>query len=348
MIEKLDTACSLINLMPWLTPIVFRQGADESLTRIPRFEDGPRSIHFRHVVHAYTDNGVPDNNGVQKISFDTIRQAIQFAAPDYRVDCVAVTFADDANLIPHDVIAAPHLKRVVTEIATFAVKRPLPLLFDVLANGAAAELPVRFSQSWRQRVRYMFHVNKEDRQRRRAGEIEYFVMTNSDIHVQPGFYRVLAEFIARGYDVITTNRRTIDVDPGDRSYSPIYMADRGSDHGGFDCFVFPTSMLEKFITSDGCCGSGHVMRSLLFNLVALARRFLMLTHAQLTYHLGNDEYWGTPAFGDYMHFNIRQAVDVIARLAGNADAARRLADFIQVHEGDAYREAISTSLGLAR
>ena len=153
----------------------------------------------------------------------------------------------------------------------------------------------------------------------------------------------MAEFISRGYDVITTNRRTIDVDSGDRSFSPLYMADRGSDHGGFDCFVFPISMLEKFVVSNACCGSGHVMRSLLFNLVALARRFLMLTNAQLTYHLGNDEFWGAPAFHDYMHFNIRQAVAVITRLAADPEAARTLADFIHVHEGDAYREAVSAS-----
>jgi hypothetical protein len=36
-------------------------------------------------------------------------------------------------------------------------------------------------------------------------------------------------------------------------------------------------MLDHFVKARSCCGAGHVMRSLLFNLVAHARRFLMLT-----------------------------------------------------------------------
>ena len=323
--------------MPWLTPIVFKQGPEESLTRIPRFDDGPRSIRFRHVVHSYTDRAVADNNLVQNISFDTIQQAIKFAAPEYRVDCVAVTYAEDARLVPTGIIVAPYLDRAITDFAEFRTRRTLPLLFDVLNKGAAAKLDKLHPQSWLQRMRDALIGAKTPTMHDASRDDEYFVMTNSDIHLQPAFYRVLAEFIGRGYDVITTNRRTIDVDPGDRVFSPLFMADRGSDHAGFDCFAFPTSMLAHFASSRGCCGSGHVMRSLIFNLVAHARRFLMLTHAQLTYHLGNDEHWGSPELLDYMVFNIVEARSVISVLSRSPDKAKRLEDFIRAHEGEDYR-----------
>ena len=78
------------------------------------------------------------------------------------------------------------------------------------------------------------------------------------------------------------------------------------------------------------------MRSLLFNLVARARRFLMLTQAHLTFHLGDDQYGQDPKFSDYEHFNIAEAENVIATLARDPDKAKRLADFIAVHEIGAH------------
>ena len=121
--------------------------------------------------------------------------------------------------------------------------------------------------------------------------VEFVVWTNSDIHLQPPFYRVLAELIHQGYDAITVNRRTIDIDRRARSFSPLFMADSGAEHPGFDCFVFPAAMFRSFVRSRACCGAAEVMRSLLFNIVANARRFLMLTTPHMTFHLGNDQPW---------------------------------------------------------
>jgi hypothetical protein len=57
-------------------------------------------------------------------------------------------------------------------------------------------------------------------------EIEFLVMTNSDIHLQPTFYCVLGEFIKQGFDVVTVNRRTLDVAENDRDFSPLFWARR--------------------------------------------------------------------------------------------------------------------------
>jgi hypothetical protein len=296
--------------MPWLTPVVFKQGVGEPLTRLPRFDDGPRRIRFRHLVHAYRDLAVPENTDVQAITFDTIAKARLFAQPEYPVTCVAVTYPEDADLVPDGVVVAPFLRRVVTDVAHFALPRPLPLLFDVLRNGMAAPA-----------------VEHRD-----PSQVEFVVLTNSDIHLQPPFYSVVAELIRHGFDAITVNRRTIDAEPSERVFTPLFMAEPGHEHNGFDCFIFPADLFERFESNNTCCGAGGVMRSLLYNFAAHARRFLMLTQAHLTFHLGNDRYWQDRAFADYVEFNWAEVRSLAASLAKNPDGAKRLFEFIEAHE----------------
>ena len=329
--------------MPWLTPIVFKQGQEEPVTRIPLYGDGPRALRFRHVVHVYKDTAVPANTAVQSITFESIRQASQFAAPEYPVTCVAVAYPTDMDLVPPGVVTGRPLQRFVTDIAKFGVHRPLPLLFDVLRSGASADIVDRSSAGRWNRFVDSFRRGPSRNGTAQSGEVEYLVLTNSDIHLQPAFYRVLAELIRQGYDAITVNRRTLVMDTEERTFSPLFLAERGTDHPGFDCFVFPTSMLDSFAGNDCCCGAGYVMRSLLFNLVAHARRFLMLTHAQMTYHLGDDQHWAAPAFADYVDFNASQAKAVIATLARDPAKAKRLADFIGAHEDEVFRQFMSAN-----
>ena len=123
--------------MPWLTPIVFKQ-ATETLMELPKFGDGQKAVRFRHIVHAYRDKAVPVNTAIQEITFDTIRRATHFCESDYRVACVAVTFPEDTDLLPAGVVGAPNLERVVTDVGSFALPRPLPLIFDILRNGTLA------------------------------------------------------------------------------------------------------------------------------------------------------------------------------------------------------------------
>ena len=309
--------------MPWLTPTVFKQRRDEPLTRLPRFDDGPANVRFRHIVHAYKDDAVPENTAVQSITFETIEYARTFALPHNPVALVVVTYPGDSDLVPPNAVAGPALRRVVTDLTQFTVARPLPLLFDVLESGMMAPVPGDH----------------------RADAVEFVVLTNSDIHLQPPFYRVLAELIRQGYDAITVNRRTIDVDPGNRSFSPLFMAENGIDHRGFDCFIFPATMFESFVPNRCCCGAGGVMRSLLFNIVAHARRFLMLTSPHMTFHLGNDRPWSNPKFADYGQFNFDEAVSVIRTLVTDAEKATRLTEFINAHERPNYCNALSTILG---
>ena len=305
--------------MPWLTPVVFKQVPGESLMQVPRFDDGPERIRFRHIVHIYQDKAVPDNTAVQSITFDTIRQASQYAEPDFSVAPVMVVFPEDADLIPFDMIRAPLLTREAADVAQFASPRRLPLLFDVMRHGMAAETGVRPD----------------------SNAASYVVFTNSDIHLQPIFYRSLATLIRLGYDTICVNRRTIDAAAGQRGFSSLFMADVGRDHPGFDCFAFPAASLDRFVFNHACCGAGGVMRSMLFNLAATARRFLMLSQAHLTFHLGDDMFWQGAQFDDYLRFNYREAVGLLAKLMRDPEKAAQVADFVNAHEAQHYRDALA-------
>jgi hypothetical protein len=331
--------------MPWLTPKVFKQAQDEPLCSLPRFADGPCRVRFRHIIHPYNDVAVPENTAILPITFDSMRRARQFAAAEYPVTCVAVAFPEDIELIPADVIKGPALQRDVTDIGQFAMPKRLPLLFDILKNGASMALPDGAHPVPTRPLRSMLGRLLRDPfqtkpKLRPSDEVEFSIFTNSDIHLQPAFYSVLAVLIQQGYDVITANRRTLDVNSQNRSPSPLYLAERGTDHPGLDCFVFPTRMMESFVPSECCCGAGHVMRSLLFNLVAHSRRFLMLTHAQMTYHLGDDRHWAEPRFDDYLNFNIAQAQSVIAAFAQDPEKTKRLKDFIFAHEAEVFRNTM--------
>ncbi|MEI9993611.1 MAG: hypothetical protein WDM91_03365 [Rhizomicrobium sp.] len=291
--------------MPQLTPSFFRQDRKELLADLPRFADGPRNVRFRHIVHPYVDRSTPFNTEVQAITFETIRIAAA-AAPDIATRCVCVTLADEGHIVPPDCLAVPGLTRMAGDVAPFKHPRPLPLLFDSIDLGVAADIGA-------------------------ADGEEFVIFTNSDIHLLPHFYRSIARLIAEGYDVITVNRRVIPRQPGDARDLALMFADYGKDHPGFDCFVFPARLYPAFVKSNACVGAGMVMRSLLFNLAALAGRFLMLTTPHLTFHIGEDSFWVNPKYADYVDFNLRQAQEVVAGFAARSPEREKLAGFLRAN-----------------
>src|SRR5580658_9601046 len=167
--------------MPWLTPVVFKQGPNETLAQVPLFDDGPKTIQFRHIVHAYRDAAFPENTTIQSITFDTIASARGFAAPNLNASCAVVTFPEDIDMVPAGFEAAPALERDVSNVVQCAVQRRLPLLFDILWNGASVPPPMDNSGSKEGATgtRGLAHA--------RSDPMEFLVLTNSDIHLQPTF-----------------------------------------------------------------------------------------------------------------------------------------------------------------
>ena len=290
--------------MPQLTDTFFRQGPQESLAAIPRHGDGPAGVRFIHILNPYKGWDVEREQAVQALTFETIRMAAKLAAPAVEVDCVCVTCAGEGDLVPADFIAAKPLTRTVLDVAKFDKPRPLPLVFDIFDHGIAAAPPEV------------------------PGYEDYIVFTNTDIHLQPHFYLAMLEFVRSGYDVIDVHRRTIlDCAPSAREL-PFMFDDYGTTHGGTDCLVFPRRMYPFFVKNKACIGRSWVMRGMVFNCAMHARRYLVLTSARLTFHIGNDRAWANPEFADYTSFNAEEAKRVVRAIAADKKGAEKLIGYL--------------------
>ena len=73
------------------------------------------------------------------------------------------------------------------------------------------------------------------------------------------------------------------------------------------------------------------MRSLIYNLVALARPMLMLKGAHMTFHLGEDRPWRTPENRDYLKFNVNCALSIVRRIISDPEMKSLLEAFIIAH-----------------
>jgi hypothetical protein len=105
----------------------------------------------------------------------------------------------------------------------------------------------------------------------------------------------------------------------------------GRKHPGFDCFVFPAAWVSKLVQTTSCVGIPHVMRPLMYNLVALSHRLLILKEAHLTYHFGDDRPGFADQFKAYVDHNISQLPVCLAAFAGDPVQRKRVGEFCNVY-----------------
>jgi FkbM family methyltransferase len=289
----------------WLTNNVLCQAPDQPLSTLldyaPRTPDAPGRADFGliHLVNLYS--GPSGSRAVQEAVTASMREAQ--SADQNPVSLVNVQAESDPDLTPEGFLRARNIDRTVLDLGTFQRQRPLPLLFDVVERGA--EL---------------------------AGPDDFIVYTNSDICLQPYFYRCIRDLIELGFDAITVNRRTLDDRQKFPEGSSLVRAETGLNHRGFDCFVFPKSAFDAYVRNHACLGIGGVARGLLYNMVARAEAMVMLQNVTLTYHFGNERRWASPALADYTAFNLREYVHVLHELARGKKARHRLQAFCSAHQ----------------
>ena len=289
----------------WLTKNVLCQAADQPLSTLldyaPRTRHAPGRADFGlvHLLNLYS--APSESRAVQNAVTASMREAQ--SADQNPVSLVNVQAETDPDLTPEGFRRARNINRTVLDLGTFGRAKPLPLLFDILERGA--EL---------------------------AGSDDFIIYTNSDICLQPHFYRCIRDLIALGFDAITVNRRTF----GDRQHFPegssLVRAETGLNHRGFDCFVFPKSAFNTYVRNYACLGIGSVARGLLYNMVARAEAMVMLKNVALTYHFGNERRWDSPALADYTTFNHREYLRVLDGLAVDKKAGQRLQAFCRAHQ----------------
>lgn len=278
-----------------------RQELDEDLASVPRHGDGPRRVRFTHILNPYPGR-TPQARGIQQVTFETLRMAAQAVAPHAEVRCVCAVPPDETHIVPSDFIAAGTLTRTVQDVAKFQVRRAMPLIFDILDSGiAVVEKPAEIPDC-------------ED----------YIVFTNMDIHLQPCFYLVLLDFIREGYDIIDVHRRTIPEYEPSIHLLPSMFAELGVHHGGLDCIAFPRRKYSSFVKNEACVGMSLVMKGVLFNCAVMAKRFLVLSNAHLTFHLGNERAWAHPLFNEYEAHNLSESKRVVRAMSTDKSAALRV------------------------
>ena len=275
--------------MTRISPNVFVQLQGESLyAACERSHRNAQVRHqFLHIVNPFFAPPGSEEDKIQQLTIRTIGLA-QAYVPAGTIKPVAVTFPDEFVSLPEALPCLKTLQRSVLDVGSFKLPRRLPLLFDIMACGVAA-----------------------------ADDQDYVIFTNADICLMPHFYGSVQRILNLGFESLIVNRRTIAKFSLDPQLLPLMYADYGQSHNGFDCFIFPRRLFDRFVRSNVCVGAPDVMRALIFNLVALSESVLILRDAHLTFHLGDDKTWDSPALMDYFEHNRRCSQEVLAGHAGD-------------------------------
>ncbi len=253
-----------------------------------------------HIVKPMAAAPETEHGIAQPITFETMRRAKQAAAGTVDVQHFATFYRKDLSAVPADFTKTEPLERSVCDLRQFRISRPLPLLRDVLD---------RLYQS---------------------SQAEYFIYTNVDIALMPDFYLRVADSISQGYDAFTINRRSIASHYHSVDQIPQMQADEGAPHPGYDCFVFRRDAYPSYLLGDVCLGSGHVDLPLVCSMIAYAKKFIDVTDAHLTYHIGDALNWWRWEYRDYLLYNDREAAKAVRELARSTGFQQKLRPHIRL------------------
>lgn len=193
----------------------------------------------------------------QPITFSSMIKAKNTAIiSDYEVVLATTQFEEDKEIIPRDFVQLSNLSKSVNDVNSILQKRKLPLIKDILQKSKEVE------------------------------NVDYIIYTNVDIGLMPFFYESVFKYINEGHDAIVINKRRLSSNYTDLKQLNDIYTDLGKSHPGFDCFIFKTELLDKFILDDICVGVPFIGVSLLHNLVAYAEKPKIVLDRHLTFHIG--------------------------------------------------------------
>lgn len=209
-----------------------------------------------HILNPVKVNPPHDLAVAQPITFASMRAAADALPPQQRPQMLALAYAEDREIVPDFFTTVPLPERSIKTVLGLQTGAKLPLLADILQTAYTASTG------------------------------EYLIYTNTDIAVQPQFYRFVYQELAKGYDCLIINRRRIpygDFTPADL---PNLYPIKGKPHPGFDCFVFRRELVPQMVLGNICIGIPFVEATLAHNLWALAERPKLYDKEFLTFHLG--------------------------------------------------------------
>jgi len=236
-----------------------------------------------HIVNPYRTEAGSFDGFVQAVTFESMIRAAANVASTVEVVLLTAQSEGDHGIAPAEFTATHDLVRSATDIGEFSVKRPLPLLADIL-------------------------------ERLHGVEADYYVYSNVDIGLTPQFYQVLSTLLERGHDAIVINRRTISDGYESLDEIPLMCSEVGERHPGWDLFAYSARIGPLVSVRRVLVGASHVGLALIANLVALAAKFIELRDVHLTFHLGDERSWRSPTLDDYADWNKAEASRVVRML----------------------------------
>lgn len=188
-------------------------------------------------------------------------------------------YEEDRSIIPAGFNILSNLERSVLDVNKKLQGKKLPLIGDILSKLKDAEAS------------------------------DYIIFTNMDIALMPHFYDAVFAYLEKGHDALVINRRRLSHTYSTVEELPLMYSDMGKSHPGFDCFVFKTELLEKFILDDICVGISFLEATLVHNIFSFAENPLYIPDAHLTFHIGMDVL--VPRNNAFYHHNRRCFFDKI-------------------------------------
>lgn len=227
-----------------------------------------------HIINPVKMPPQSDLYEAQPITFETMRLAKEFAAPNIEVELLTTQYPEDHSIIPSYFQKCPNLSRSVLDVGTFEKPRKLPILRDIL------------------------------QQLYEHSDAEYLVFTNVDIAVQPQFYSAIHQLMQVGNRALIINRRRVSGHYAKVEEIPLILSEVGKPHPGFDCFVFHRELFPLFELGDVCVGVPFIGITLAQNIFCFAEPYRLLRDSHLTLHVGEEmmKDWATQ---DYFQHNQR-------------------------------------------
>ena len=248
------------------------------------------SSHRRRIAHVVNVFDGPLTSSAfvaQQATLESMRQAARFARERVDVRLLSIQLLNETPVRIGDFERLPYLNRTVLDSGKFRVKRPLPLIKDILYHAYEA-----------------------------SDDADFLVFTNIDIGLSPHFYVLVDDLVDAGYDAFSITRRTLEPSFGAVADLPDAWAAVGGAHPGLDCFVFRRSAFPCFRLGTVAVGVPRVGLALCVNLICIAERFEIFGNLHATFHWGKDAGWRRSDLADYVEHNqaeLRAVVDHFRR-----------------------------------
>jgi hypothetical protein len=244
-------------------------------------------LKISHIINPVLVSEDRELHWQQPITYSTMFSARRFAKKEFGLDVelFATTYPEDEGAVPEGFTRTKNLTRSIQDIREFPLRRKLPLFKDILD---------RLYEST---------------------EADYLIQTNVDIGLMPHFYASVARFINLGYDAFIINKRIISNYYRRVDQIPDMWSEMGTDHNGYDCFVFRRDLYPKFYMGDNCMGIPWSETSLAANMIAFSKNCRVFKQVHLTFHIGDSRTWIPQE--DYRRFNTEAFCNVLTYLVNS-------------------------------